>query len=118
MSSNTQIPNFRRYRVIVKTPEPPIGPSAALSVRNIDHLEFETVTRSMELPAWDRSKPPACCSTQGKRPDWPDGLRDTELACSRLPVIFMTGHGILIPPSRLCEKAHSISLPSHSPPPS
>ena len=74
--------------------------SAALSVRNIGHLEFETVEEiDLELSRGTINKP-TCMLLDIRLGSGPTGLtvfqRIQKLGLgNRLPVIFMTGHGDL-----------------------
>ena len=81
--------------------------SAALSVRNIDHLEFETVQEIDVVLSRGTVTKPACMLLDIRLGSGPTGLtvfQRIELGLgSRLPVIFMTATRISIPPSRSCE---------------
>ena len=74
--------------------------SAALNVRNIDHLEFETVQEIDVVLARGTVTKPACMLLDIRLGSGPTGLtvfqqlKKLDLV-NRIPVIFMTGHGDL-----------------------
>ena len=74
--------------------------SAALSVRNIDHLEFETVDEIDVVLSRGTVTKPTCMLLDIRLGSGPTGLtvfqrvKELDLG-NRIPVIFMTGHGDL-----------------------
>ena len=74
--------------------------SAALSVRNIDHLEFQSVDEIGAMLSRGTITKPTCMLLDIRLGSGPTGLtvfqriKDLGLG-NRIPVIFMTGHGEL-----------------------